>query len=66
MTKLILNTFTNYFIWAFGFSFQVPKNLNKFVNMVNDIKPCGMMMGNPFDNIMGSIIELRCGGGFNA
>jgi hypothetical protein len=22
-------------------------------------------MGNPFDNIMGSIIELQCGGGFN-
>jgi hypothetical protein len=32
--------------------------------MVIDIKPYGMMMGNPFSNIMGFAIGLGGGGGF--
>jgi hypothetical protein len=32
--------------------------------MITGINPCGIMMGNPLDNIMGSIIGLRGGGGF--
>jgi hypothetical protein len=55
---------TNRSTCAIGSSFQVPENLGKFTSMVTGIKPCGMMMGNPLGNIMGSIIGLGGGGGF--
>ncbi len=32
--------------------------------MIDGIKPCGMMMGNPFGNMTGFIIRLRGDGGF--
>jgi hypothetical protein len=32
--------------------------------MVTGINPCGIMMGNPLGNIMGSIIRLGGGDGF--
>ncbi len=48
----------------FGSLFRVFENLGKFTSMVTGINPYGIMMGNPFSNIMGSIIGLGGGGGF--
>ncbi len=59
-----MNTSTNHSTCAAGSSFRVLENLGKFTGMVIGINPCGIMMGNPFGNIMGSIIGLGGGGGF--
>jgi hypothetical protein len=59
-----MNIFTNCSTWVDGSLFRVLENLGKFIGMAIGIKLGGMLISNPFDNIMGSIIGLRNGGGF--
>ncbi len=59
-----MSTSTNRSTCAAGSSFRVLENLSKFTSIVTGINPCGIMMGNPLGNIMGSIIGLGGGGGF--
>jgi hypothetical protein len=59
-----MNIFTNHSTCVTRSSFRLLENLGKFIGMATGINPYGIMMGNPFGNIMGSIIGLGGGGGF--